>query len=131
MAVQETSLTAEHVESVFLDCLFKDISDIGPMVRVEGIVQTVALDHERTEAHRQEIHDMLAELPDKFKTSAGGGYSFLGASVDRHGNLWTGMHQRMEQLFILGIAIGEVEYCLPRDLWTVFPSNIPYLKVNQ
>jgi len=131
MTTDTNVLTGEHVDSVFMDCLFKDGEDTSDHIVAEGIVQTVGLHPGRIEGHRQEIHDMLAELPDEFKTSGGGGYSFLNACLDRHGNQWTGMHQTQEQLVQLGIAIGEVEYCLPREMWDVFPGGMPYFMVKQ
>ena len=124
-------LTAQHVEAVFMDCLLKDGEDTSDHIVAEGIVRTVGFHPDRIEEHRQEIHDMLAELPDEFKTSGGGGYSFLNACMDKHGNQWTGLHLTQEQLVQLGIAIGEVEYCLPRDMWVAFPGGMPYFIVKQ
>ena len=74
---------------------------------------------------------MLAELSDDFKTSGGGGMSFLNACMDKHGNQWTGMHLRQEQLVQLGIAIGEVEYAASREMWRLFPGGMPYFVVKQ
>ncbi|HEY0965468.1 MAG TPA: hypothetical protein VGE13_03235 [Candidatus Saccharimonadales bacterium] len=125
------TLTPQHVETVFMACLFKDGEDISDHIVAEGIVQTVGFHPGRIDEYRQEIHDMLAELPDEFKTSGGGGYSFLNACMDKHGNQWTGMHQTQEQLVQLGIAIGEVEYCLPREMWMAFPGGMPYFMVKQ
>jgi hypothetical protein len=124
-------LTAEHVNAVFMDCIFKDGEDTSNHVVAEGIAHTVGFNPERLESHRQEITDMLAELPDDFKVSGGGGYSFLNACLDRNGNQWTGLHQTMEQLVQLGIATNQVEYCLPRDMWSAFPGGMPYFMVKQ
>lgn len=124
-------LTGERVSAVFMACLFRDGEDISDHIVAEGIVHTVGFHPGRIEEHRQEIQDMLAELPDEFKASGGGGYSFLNACFDKHGNQWTGLHQTQEQLVQLGIAIGEVAYCLPRDLWGVFPGGMPYFTVKQ
>ncbi len=124
-------LTSEHVYGVFVDCLFKEGEDTSDHIVAEGITQTVGFHPGRIEEHRQKIHDMLAELPDIFKTGGGGGYSFLSACLDRHGNQWTGAHRTQEQLIQLGIAIGEVEYCLPREMWAAFPGGMPYFMVKQ
>ncbi len=132
MSTDTEVLTPHHVEAVFKACLFKDGEDTSDHIVAEGIVHTVGFHPGRIEERRQEIHDMLAELPDEFKTSGGGGYSFLNACLDRHGNQWTGgLHQAQEQLVQLGIAIGEVEYCLPRDMWSVLPGGVPYFMVKQ
>jgi hypothetical protein len=131
MATDAEILTGDHVNAVFADCLFKDGEDTSEYIVAEGIVRTVGFHPGRIEEHRQEIHDMLAELPDEFKTSGGGGMSFLNACIDKHGNQWTGLHLTQEQLVQLGIAIGEVEYCLPREAWGAFPGGMPYFMVKQ
>ena len=124
-------LTPKHVEAVFMACLFKEDENTNGHIVAEGIVRTVGFHPGRIEEHRQEIHDMLAELPDEFKVSGGGGYSFLNACMNKHGNQWTDLHLIQEQLIQLGIAIGEVEYCLTRDMWSAFPGGMPYLRVKQ
>ena len=131
MSTNTPILTAEHVHNVFMDCLFKDGEDTSEHIVAEGIVQSVGLHPGRVEGHRQEIHDMLSELPDIFKSSGGGGYSFLNACLDKNDNLWTGLHQTAEQLVQLGIAIGEVEYITPRVMWDVLPGKVPYFIVKQ
>jgi hypothetical protein len=128
----DSVLTADHVKAVFMDCLFKDGEDTSNHVVAEGIVHDVGFHPGRIERHRQEIHDMLAELPNEFKASSeGGGWSFLNACMDRHGNQWADLHLNQEQLVQLGIAIGEVEYCLPREMWGALPGGMPYFTVKQ
>ena len=73
---------------------------------------------------------MLSELPDEFRVSGGGGWSFLQACNDRHGTQWTGFHQAMEELFMLGMAAGLVTELLPRDLWDALPGGMPYYAVK-
>lgn len=131
MTIESDVLTADRVNSTFIDCLFKDGEDTSNYIAAEGITLTVGFHPDRLEKHRHEIHDMLSELPDEFKTSGGGGYTFLNACLDRHGNQWTGMHQTQEHLVQLGIAIGEVEYCLPREAWMALPGGMPYFMVKQ
>lgn len=125
-----TVLSAERVEEIFLDCLFRDGEDTSKHVKAEGINSNAGFHPGRLENHKAEIEVMLDELPDEFKLSEGGGWSFLNAFEDKHGNQWTGLHRRMEQLFLLGIAIGKVEYQLPRDMWSVLPGGMPYLVIN-
>ncbi len=124
------SLDQSVVESIFLDCLFKDGEVSSNHVLAEGITMTVGFNPGRIETHKAEIEALLDELPDQFQASGGGGWSFLNACEDKHGNLWTGLHRRMEQLFLLGIAIGKVEYQLPRDMWGALPGGMPYLVVK-
>ena len=121
-----TVLSSEQVNAIFTDCLFQDDEDTSEHIKAEGITMTVGFHPERLESHRVEIEAMLGELPDEFQESGGGGWSFLNACNDKHGNQWTGSHQRMEHLFQLGIAIGKVEYQFSREMWHALPGGMPY-----
>jgi hypothetical protein len=123
-------LDPERVEAIFKDCLFKEGEPTEPRVEVEGIVNRFGFHPERVEQHSEEIGALLAELPDEFKQSSGGGWTFLNACNDRHGNQWTGLHQRMEQLFALGMATDRVACQLPREMWAVLPGGVPYYIVK-
>lgn len=35
----------------------------------------------------------------------------------------------VEQLVQLGIALGKVKYCLPREAWKNLPGGVPYFMV--
>lgn len=126
----QTVLDPERVNAVFMDCLFKDGEDTSKYVKAEGIQHTVGFNPERLQSHKAEIEAMLDELPDEFKKSGGGGWSFLNACNDKRGNQWTGLHQRMEQLFQLGIGISKVQYQMPREMWSILPGGMPYLVVG-
>ena len=134
----ESPLTAERVKTIFHDCIFKtkEIKEIGEeaalssAVKAEGITVNMAFHPGRLERHEAEISQMLDELPDAFKESGGGGMSFLNACDDKHGRQWTGLHQTMEQLFQLGIAIGRVESTLPREMWSALPGGMPYYVIK-
>ena len=126
----QTVLDPERINAVFMDCLFRDGEDTTNHVKTEGITRNVGLHPERLESHKTEIEGMLDELPDEFKKSGGGGWSFLNACNDKHGNQWTGLHQRMEQLFQLGIGIGKVQCQIPREMWSVLPGGMPYCVIG-
>lgn len=123
-------LTQNRVEEIFRDCLFQEGEDASNHVRAEGIQMVVGFHPARLDGHKAEIQAMLGELPDDFKESGGGGASFLIACMDRHGEQWTGLHQRMEQLFQLGLAIGKVKCLMSRALWPLLPGGMPYYLVT-
>ena len=126
----QTVLDPERVNAVFVDCLFRDGEDSSKHINAEGIVRNVGFHHERLESHKAEIVAMLDELPEQFKESSGGGWSFLNACMDKHGNQWTGLHQTMEQLFQLGIGIGKVKSLMPREMWSILPGGMPYYVIT-
>lgn len=123
-------LNSDDVEKIFLDCLHKDGEEIKDYVKAEGIMSTVGFHPERLKSHEKEIMDMLLELPEPFLKSKGGGWSFLNACCDKHDNLWTGEHRRVEQLIQLGLAIGKVLCPMPRNVWPAMPGGMPYYTVN-
>jgi hypothetical protein len=135
-----TILTPDHVQKVMLDCLFReDEIDDGEIpadaVKAEGIINTYAFHPARLASHAQEIATMLDQLPDEFKRSGGGGWSFLNACVAKDPDdpdkpfedlaQWTGLHRVMEELMCLGIATGRVKIQVPRALWGSFPAACP------
>lgn len=123
-------LTGKKVTSVFMDCLFKDGEDTSNYVKTEGIITNVGLHPERLASHKTEILEMLNELPDEFKRSGGGGWSFLNACNDKDGKLWTGDQSVVEQLVLLGIASEKVAFQLPREVWAALPGGVPYFVVE-
>lgn len=117
-------LSTETVESIFVDCLFKDGEDTSENVKAEGIMMTVGFHPGRLAAHRDEITHLLTELPEEFNE----GWSFLNACNDRHGHQWTSFHRTMDQLFMLGMAIDKIECLAPCELWSALPGGMPYYK---
>jgi hypothetical protein len=127
-------LHADLVKNVFLDCMFRDeeVVDGVPIaepVKVEGVVNNFGFHPTRLESHKEEIKSLLAELPKEFHQHTGGGMSFLNACVDKDGNQW-GEHRSIEQLMCLGIGVGAVMYCMPKEVWSVLPGGMPYFMVK-
>lgn len=112
-----------------MDCLFKPGEDTTNHIRCEGIINTIGFHPERIQQHAEDIYDMLKQLPSEFMKTGGGGHSFLAACVDKNQQQW-GEHQNMEELMLLGLAIKKVQYCLPREMWSVLPGSMPYFVVD-
>lgn len=125
----EPKLTAENVNRLFRSLFFKDEEDKSNPVLVEGIVHNVGFHPDRVKAATEEIQGMLNELPDPFFESKGGGWSFLNACNDKNDRLWTGEHRTMEQLVVMGIAIGKVKFLMERNMWPVFSGGMPYFVI--
>lgn len=127
---EDTSpLQSARVTEIFMDSLSRENEDLNAQVVSEGIQVKVGFHPGRLESHKAEVLSMLNELSDDFKVSGGGGMSFLNACMDKHGRQWTGMHQVMDQLFMLGIAYGAVKPLMPRELWRSMPGGMPYYQV--
>ena len=127
-------LEAQAVEAIMMDCLYREDEVVNCQppeghVMVDGIVARFAFHPGRLQQHKQTICLLLAELPIEFHKNTGGGWSFLNACFDKTGRQW-GEHRNMEQLVVLGLATGLVEYCLPRELWSALPGGLPYFVVK-
>ena len=122
------TLTAENVNAVFMDCLFRDGEDTSNPAVGEGVLHKFGFHRERLEAHRDEIKQMLNCLPDNFQASKGGGWSFLNACMTKDGEQW-GEHRSIEQLLALGLASGQATMLMPREMWKVLPGGMPYFSV--
>lgn len=122
-------LTAENVDFIFQDCLFRKDEDTTNAVKVEGISCKVGFHPDRLKSHKAEIAEMCDELPDNFKASSGGGWSFLNLCINKHNEQWTGSHQHMEQLTMLGLASGKIQLLAKRELWEKLPGGMPYVRI--
>jgi hypothetical protein len=122
-------LTSKNVEEIFLDCFFKDDEIVNgkpttePII-AEGVILTCGFNEKRLKAHKTTIIEMLDQLPEKFKQ----GWSFLNMCTTKDGVLW-GEHKHMEQLVCMGIAIGKIKSCTPREYVQFLPGGVPYYQI--
>jgi hypothetical protein len=131
-----SKLNSSEIEGIFMDCLhteeeMKDPTVNEKAVKSLGIVYNVGFNKERLEKHRPKIVEFLGEFPDEFYKGKGGGQSFLRMCYDRNGEQWTGFHKIMEQLVLLGQAVGKVELCAPKEMWNILPGGMPYYVITQ
>jgi hypothetical protein len=124
-------LTAENVDATYNLCLFEENeTDRSEFVKGEGIRLVTGFHPKKLESQKQNIIDMLSELPDEFQQTKGGGMSFLNMCNDKYGRQWADLHQTMEKLVMLGNAVGAVVFLMPKEMWSVLPGGMPYLMVN-
>lgn len=128
-------LTAVAVEKILVDCLFKDEEMPDPKtppegaILVQGVINNYGFHPERVASHKTEIVGLLEELDSSFHASGGGGMSFLNACVDKNGRQW-GEHRNIEQLYVLGAAIGAASFPLPKQMWGMMPGGMPYIVID-
>lgn len=126
-------LTGENVSKTFLSLLFKEAEIPQAKVNavpIEGVILRVGFNPERLKEKQTDIEQMLLQLPDQFMKSKGGGWSFLNACEDNKGSQWTGLHQTMDELLTMGLAINKVSFVMPREMWNFLPGGMPYFVVN-
>lgn len=123
-------IIANNVEKVFFHCLYRKeelINGKAPedAIVVEGILNKFGLHPGRVRSNREEIKDFVEMLPDTFKE----GWSFLKICFDKDGRQW-GEHRTAEQLVVLGLAAEYMEYLVPKEMWSMLPGGVPYIKVH-
>jgi hypothetical protein len=125
-------LSSEAITMLMLKVLYnsEELKEEIPkgVVLVKGIVHDYGFHPERVKLHKPDIDALLSELPDQFFRNRGGGWSFLNACVDRHGEQW-GEQRDAESLICLGIAIGSASWLL-EDMADILPGGVPYLEVH-
>lgn len=124
-------LNAKDVHDLFLKLLFHEDeidetthqpkSDVST-IRIEGITQNFGLHGGRVLEHKDEIHSMLEELNPVFKE----GYTFMQMPFDKDDRQW-GEQPTAQELMVMGMAIGELKYCFPREMWMMLPGSVPYI----
>ena len=117
---------SELTSNAFMDCLFKEGEDTTNHVKVEGLTSMFGLHPQRLEEKRELVTVLLAELPAEFKE----GWSFLNLCTTKDGEQWTDMHLVCEQLVVMAIGLGLMEYCMPREMWVILPGGVPYLMIK-
>ena len=130
-------LTVENVRETTLSCLWgetdRPIADIDDApdgaVVVQGIVRSYVFRRDRIEEQDGRIGAMLAQLPDSFMETKGGGWSFLNACIRQDNQQWADLHTDMEALFALGIAANKARWCFPREMWSALYGGMPYVIV--
>ena len=101
-------LSAENVRLITGHCLPETLSPEDHQLASEGkapqgytlvtgVVNTFLFDKAKIEEKRADITSMLSELPDQFKSSGGGGCSFLAAYETDKGEHW-GEHRDSRSL---------------------------------
>lgn len=121
-------LSSKNVSDIFdFCCTVEEVDNID----IDGIAHRFRFNKAKLEEKKADILDMLHQLPKEFMHDQGGGYSFLMACNNRDGVQWTGLHLIMEELFMLGMGCGVVDYLLPREIWPALPGSVPYLIIKE
>ena len=102
---------------------------IEGLVSVHGAINHFVFIVERLEAKREEVIELLRQLPDSFMASGGGGMSLMNMVVDKDHNLW-GEQKDADLLYVLGAGLGLCTYVLPRDMWAILPGGMPYICIK-
>ena len=125
ITTRRTRLTDKNVSRILAKCIHVAScpTQTCSTVEVEGIHKNFVFDKNILEAERSNIENMLKELPKRFKQ----GGSFGEMYHTEKGRQWTGSFKTMEELMVLGVAIGKLNYPVPKTLWWSLPGGMPYI----
>ena len=128
-------LTTQAVTDLLAHCLYTDAEaddgEVEEALIVEGIMRDYGLHPGRVDENRENIAELLRELPNNFfiGEGGGGGWTFLNLCMDKHDNHWA-EHPTMEVLCVLAIAAGLGKWAVPKEMWSVFPGGMPYIQFD-
>ena len=122
-------LTYERVRSVYERCYRDQTARILAKAEVEGWLLRHTFSVVQLTKAREDIVKMLLCLPEGFRTDEGGGGSVAQMIMRDDGTPWTGEMPDVEKLLVLGMAVGLMEFCAPRDKWHRLPGGFPYVRV--
>ena len=130
MPEEEHKLTSQAVRELMQECLFRPGENHDVNTAVEGIVNRYKFHPQRLAAVKDQIADLLRELPNEFHAGGGGGWSFLNAAEDKHGHRWAGFHLHVESLVCLGIGVGLARWLTAKETWKDLPGGVPYVVLD-
>jgi hypothetical protein len=128
MSENTAQLSCNQVRELMMACLVKDPA-VESFPITEGLVRKYMFHPERIQEHKKDIYNLLMELDPTFRKSVGGGWSFLQMPANKDGEQWGGQINA-EELLVLGIAAGLMEYGMPREMWNILPGGVPYVVFN-
>lgn len=117
---------SELTVKAFLDCLFKEGEDTTDYVLVEGITGMFGLHPQRLEEKREFVTAILAELSTDFKE----GENFFHLFFTKDDEQWTDNPYVGEQLVVMAIGLGLMEYCEPKNKQEFLPGWVRYLMIK-
>lgn len=123
-------LTQQNVMTIICDSFAGRDADESKCIIAKCIMADYVFAPEKIEAYRADIDSMISQLPEPFYTSIGGGWSFLNFVENKNGEMWTDRHIVAESLLALGIAIGKMAFCTPRETWDHLPGGMPYVYIK-
>lgn len=122
--------TVNRIHDLIIYCLFEDGESRTNAVMVDGISSTFGFHPGRLEESRSEISEIVrTTISNDFFEGHGGSTSFLSLPISNNGNIW-GQQKDAEALLVMSIAIGIARILVPRDIWHVFPGEMPYVSFN-
>lgn len=122
-----------RIRAIFDDCLLpNNYTNETKCISIQGVTAIFGLDPEKIEKHRTEIYDLMKVLPHTFWENPIGndGYSFLRLPFTKDNVQW-GEQKNAQELMVLGLAAGYMQYLFSKEYWTELPGSVPYIIIHE
>ena len=127
-------ISAQRLREIFNDCLLGNTNPTTEaVILINGVNGTFGLDPEKVDIHLDEIKEMLDQLPSQFREASEGGsdgYSFMALPFDSTGAQW-GEQINANELMVLGLATGYMQYLFSAEFWSALPGSVPYVLIHK
>jgi len=122
---------SERLDTILDNVLFRDDEIVNgelpeSAVLVDGLMHKFGFHALRLESHRDEIKEIMRQMPKQFFRDSGGGWSTLNLCMTEGGEQW-GEHRNVELLVAFAVGLKLASYLMPRDTWKIFPGGMPYV----
>lgn len=126
-------IDAKRVREIFVDSLLPtNHTDDTKCISVYAITNVFCLDPEKVEKHRAEIYSLMEELPNEFweEPIGQGGFSFIRLPSTKENEQW-GEQMNAQELMVLGLASGYMQYLFGPKLWKFLPGAVPFVVIHK
>lgn len=126
IVVTESNMS-EWVKYAFNKCIIQENEDTSVQLKVNGLDRVYCFDPNRLEQCRFIITKLVSNLPESFNSKYGDTFFNIIKSKDDH--IWTNDIKDCEQLVILAVGLGLMEYTFEPRMWKCLPNGMPIIRV--
>lgn len=119
---------SEWVKYAFNKCIIQEGEDTSVQTKVNGLNKMYGFNPKRLKQCRLLITEIVSNLSESFSTEHGD--SFLDVWKYKDDDYWTKDIKVCEQLVVLAIGLGLMEYTFEPGMWKFLPNNgTPIIRV--
>ena len=127
---QDGFLTAQRVREVYEKCFRPEQSPPLTHVAVDAWMFRHTFSIRMLQRAREDIIRMLLSLPAGFRVDEREGGSVANMISRNDNSVWSTDLTDVEKLIALGMGVGLVTFCAPREKWHKLPGGLPYVRIE-
>lgn len=122
-------LTAVRVRHIYADC-YREERHTVKVAKVTAWLCAHTLSDSRLYKYREDVIRMLLSLKPEARVDEKGGMSVAVMTYRGDNTQWTDDMSDIDKLIALGMAMGLLSFCAPRDKWPALPGGLPYVRIE-